>query len=74
MSPPTKEELEVQLMETQLKLYRKQERYELVKVVAAFLVGIAAFVGGVLAVSAWWHPSPQTINATIHFEGPAQHD
>jgi len=53
------------LVEAQIELYRRQARWEPWKALAAIIAAAAVFGGGVLAVSSWWHPSPQTINVRI---------
>ena len=52
-------------LETQIALYARQARWEPWKALAAMLVAVAVFVGSVLTVSAWWHPTPQVISVRI---------
>jgi hypothetical protein len=53
-------EKQVELMETQIDLYRKQARWEVWKALAAFIAGVAVFGGLVLAVSNYLRGGQQT--------------
>jgi hypothetical protein len=50
-------ELRANLMQTQIELYKAQLRWEPWKALAAMVAASAVFMGGVLAVSNWLHPS-----------------
>jgi hypothetical protein len=50
-------ELRINLMQTQIELYKAQLRWEPWKALAAMVAAAAVFMGGVLAVSNWVHPS-----------------
>lgn len=58
------------LVETQIALYQRQARWEPWKALAAIIAAAAVFGGAVLTISAWWHPSPQTINVRIEGQLP----
>ncbi len=47
-------------MQTQIELYKAQLRWEPWKALAAMVAAAAVFMGGVLAVSNWVHPSTQS--------------
>jgi hypothetical protein len=51
-------ELRANLMQTQIELYKAQLRWEPWKALAAMVAAAAVFMGGVLALSNWVHPSP----------------
>jgi cytochrome c-type biogenesis protein CcmH/NrfG len=62
-------ELRVNLMQTQIELYKAQLRWEPWKALAAMIAASAVFAGSVLALSNWARPSmPQTIN--VHLDAP----
>ncbi len=48
--------LRINLMQTQIELYKAQLRWEPWKALAAMVAASAVFMGGVLAVSNWVHP------------------
>jgi hypothetical protein len=52
-------ELRVNLMQTQIELYKAQLRWEPWKALAAMVAAAAVFTGGVLALSNWLHPANQ---------------
>jgi hypothetical protein len=52
-------ELRINLMQTQIELYKAQLRWEPWKALAAMVATAAVFMGGVLAVSNWLHPANQ---------------
>jgi hypothetical protein len=71
MSDPADEEhdLRINLMQTQIELYKAQLRWEPWKALAAMIAAAAVFMGGVLAVSNWHRtPLAQTIN--VHLDAP----
>lgn len=49
----------ITLMQTQNDLYRKQDRWEIAKVGAAYLVGVAVMSGAIIGLSNWLHPVNQ---------------
>jgi hypothetical protein len=61
-------ELRVNLMQTQIELYKAQLRWEPLKALAAFVAGVAVFGGLVIGLANLLHPSPQTIN--VHLDAP----
>ena len=62
-------ELRINLMQTQIELYKAQLRWEPWKALAAMVAAAAVFIGGVLAGSSWIRPpAPQTIN--VHLDAP----
>ena len=68
MTEEEERELRINLMQTQIELYKAQLRWEPWKAVAALFAASAVFAGSVLAVSSWVHPTPQTI--TVHLDAP----
>jgi hypothetical protein len=50
-------ELRINLMQTQIELYKAQLRWEPWKALAAMVAAAAVFMGGVLAVANWTRPS-----------------
>ena len=58
------------LIEAQIQLYRRQARWEPWKALAALVAAAAVFVGGMVTINTWWHPSPQTINVRIEGKLP----
>jgi hypothetical protein len=62
-------DVQVDLMKTQIELYKEQIRWEPLKAIAAMLATAALLAGTILALSNWLHPSgPQTIN--VHLDAP----
>jgi hypothetical protein len=65
ISDDDERDLRVNLMQTQIELYKAQLRWEPWKALAAMIAAAAVFAGSVLALSTWLHPAapqpPQTI-------------
>lgn len=62
-------DVQVDLMKTQIELFKEQIRWEPLKAIAAMLATAALMAGTTLALSNWLHPSgPQTIN--VHLDAP----
>ena len=61
-------QLRITLMQTQIELYRRQERWEVAKALAAMAVGCGVLVGAVLGLAAYIARTPQQI--TVHLDAP----
>jgi hypothetical protein len=70
MSDMTDNELKVAVMKADLLLKQRQHFWEVPKGIATVAAAMAVFLGFVLAASAWIHPAPQQITATIRFDQP----
>ena len=69
MTDEEERELRVNLMQTQIELYKAQLRWEPWKALAAMVAAGAVFFGGVIALSNLVRPTaPQTIN--VHLDAP----
>lgn len=59
VSDEDERDLAVNLMQTQIELYKAQLRWEPWKALAAMVAAAAVFLGGVLAVGNWIYRPPQ---------------
>lgn len=70
----TERKLRIDLMQTQIELYKAQLRWEPWKALAAMVAASAVFAGSVLALSNWLHPAGQPTfppGTVITIPGPA---
>jgi hypothetical protein len=58
------------LVNAQIKLAERQERWETGKALATIILAIVATAGAIVAVSGFIRSSPQQITATIHLDAP----
>jgi hypothetical protein len=55
------QKLGIELMETQIDLYRKQARWETIKALATFITAVVAVAGIMLAIAHFSAPSPPIV-------------
>jgi hypothetical protein len=49
----------IELMESQRRLADRQDRWEIVKGLAAIIAAAAVMLGAIIGLSNWWHPGNQ---------------